>query len=51
MRLSSLGFNSWDPDSILVGDVSWDILKNPGISRFDCSSAKICISFIDFLNK
>ena len=39
--LSDLGFNSRDPGSILGRDISRDILKNPGISRFDFSLIKM----------
>ena len=35
---------SRDPDSILVRDVSRDILNNPGISRFEFSSIEMCIT-------
>ena len=41
-----LGFNSRDPGSILGRDISRDILKNPGISRFDFSLFKMYISLI-----
>ena len=34
VHAGGVGFNSRDPGSILVGDVSWDILKNRGIYRF-----------------
>ena len=47
---SALGFNSRDPGSILGRDISRDILKNPGISRFDFSLIKMCISLIFPLN-
>ena len=43
---SGVGFNSRDPGSILVRDISRDILKNPGISRFDFSLIIMCISLI-----
>ena len=35
LHLYKVGFNSRDPGSILGLDISRDILKNPGISRFD----------------
>ena len=47
----TLGFNSLEPGSILAGNVSRrDIFKSLGISRFDFSLIKMCISLILSVN-
>ena len=45
-----IGFNSWDPGSILNWDVTQDIFLNPGISGFDYLSITN-VYLIDFIDK